>query len=136
MTQSAHRSPAAASSGCLAECGGPPIRIVETGGSDGFESVRPSHVAEMNHQRAVRVHDVALRALLVLGPGKFGQRIMRGNCAVLGHAAFRAPAAAGEGGGECGIERAAVNAGLPAGDDARERDRDLTIVSVFWIVLA
>ena len=136
MTQSVHRNPAAASSGCLAECGGPPIRIVETGGSDGFESVRPSHVAEINHQRAVQVHDVALRALLVPGPGKFGQRIMRGNCAVFGHAAFRAPAAAGEAGGECGIERAAVYAGLTAGDDARGRDHDLSVLSVFWIVLA
>ena len=69
--------------------------------------------AAMQDQRAVRLLDVAARALGVAA-GSLVQRIALRDGAVLGRASLRAPAAAGIAEFEGRIERTAIDAGLTA----------------------
>lgn len=74
-------------------------------------------LSEVENQRAVAVENVLDHALAVAAVGHLGQRVAIGDHAVSRLAARRTPAAAGEARRERGVEGAAVDAGLAAGDD-------------------
>src|SRR5882672_8495335 len=77
--------------------------------------------AEVEDRRAVAVEHVLQGALLVAAAGQLGEGVARGNGTVFGDAARGRPAAAGKSRIERSVERAAVDAGLSAGDDLREQ---------------
>ena len=81
--------------------------------------------SRMEDHRAVAVEHV-LQSAFFVAARKLDERVAFRYCAVLRHAALRAPAAAGKTGFERGLERAAVHAGLPAGNDLGKRHEDLS----------
>jgi hypothetical protein len=75
----------------------------------------------------VLVLHVLERACGEVAAGQLAQRIARRDDAVLVAPARRTPAAAGHAGGQRGIERGAVHAGLPAAEDGQRCLHDRTV---------